>query len=722
MKRRRWWSWTTAIVLLLLVMTVAAFGQIERRQYSIRHVAEGPPIDGELEPVWQTVRPATGFVQAKPFSGRKASEPTRVYLLHTQEALYVAFEVLDSSPDSVVARMQRRDQDEGSDRVYIALDTFHDLMNGYFFGVTAAGVQIDGTIAEEDEFDDTWDGIWQSAVAHHDSGWVAEMRIPFFTFRHGGTDVDAWGMNLMRMIQRRNEEDFWQPIDRQRGQKVGEFGLLRGMVNLRPRPHVEVLPHVVGRWDQPDQGPWRSRNDFDNIGVDLKIVPSPSWTVDLTYQPDFAQVEVDDEVINLTDYPVYLPEKRPFFLEGLDIFRQTEIQLLYTRKITDPVYGARVTGQWSDLRGSALAAQNETATGSRHLVAAGRGAWSIGQSRIGATLTSLSDHGFHAHAIGLDGRYRWGAENRVDLMVSAVDRTESPDQPVGGNLEIYMAADDWKWMTSVTYMGKDYDVNDLGFTGYSNKINQYGWIQRSHYPEGTSFESMHLNFNGWQEVLPAPGWQLHEYGGNVNGHIQTRSNYWLGGGMGWGRGYWRERTSAVLDTLDEGADWKYVDNFGRFDPSFHPWWERWINFETDDRKPVELEGRFQYGTFREGKRYSADLEMTVRPLANLDVRGSMEWIHIWDAHRYNDGAATDYRVGRVRVRYSPTLTLSLRGTLQYVTEEDVLISNMLLAWNWSPGSWFYLVYDESRGTDLYERWDHGDRTLRLKWTWFTVVS
>ena len=146
----------------------------------------------------------------------------------------------------------------------------------------------------------------------------------------------------MRSIDRRREALFWQPVNNQRGLRVNEFGTLAGLENIGSSAHLEVRPHVVGRWDAPQNAKWASHTEAEDLGFYLKYVPKSSWAADFAYQPDFAQVDVDEEVINTSDYPVFLTEKRPFFLEVGNFFETSPIQLLYTRRITDPDFVTRV--------------------------------------------------------------------------------------------------------------------------------------------------------------------------------------------------------------------------------------------------------------------------------------------------------------------------------------------------------------------------------------------
>ncbi len=681
-------------------------------------------IDGVIEDAWRTVPPVDHFTQLRPSEGLPAQAETYAYVRYTPEALLLAFDCRDPNPKAIAGRIQRRDQYDNSDHVEVFLDPFHDQRTGYFFGVTAGGVQVDGTVSDEANYDESWDGIWESAVRRTDTGWIAEMRIPFSSFRHSNNNSksNTWGLNFERYVHHLNEVSYWRPQSRALGHRASQWGEMQGLEGIQGGAHLEILPHAVGRWDAPDGATtYSGRNSWDNFGLDLKLVPSASWTMDVTFQPDFAQVDVDDEVINLSDYPVYLSEKRPFFLEGLDIFNETEFQMLYTRKITNPDIGSRVTGQWGPLRGSALVVRDNGPEGERRIVSAARGVYNLsGTSTAGFTTTTLSvDSGFHANTADLDAHVRWKKENEWNSQIAAVDRSEGKEQPLGFNTEVILFDEKHiHYATGVHYLGRDFNVNDLGFTGYSNRIDQWFWTQYMLNPQQGFIESWWFNLNFYYEMMPI-GYGLFERSGNWNTDIALRSNWEVWSGMSWGSGWFRERSQ-----IDTTIAWdpKYTDNFGPFYPEFHPYYSQWLGFETDDRKPVTFSVHNERYTFREGKGFGIYPSLEWRPAPNLEFSSSVDWTHIEGARRVEDGAGKDYVVSRLRIRWSPTLAISVRGTIQMVQEDKRIGTNLLFAWNWSPGSWMYLVYDEGRPTDARFGYIRADRTLRLKWTWFKAVG
>jgi hypothetical protein len=697
-----------------------------------------PVIDGDLEPIWQKTEAVTGFVQYEPYEGAEPSFATNLYILYDEEALYLGFDLQDTWPDSITQTVRKRDDVGRSDRVYINLDTFRDRRNGYYFGVTAAGVQTDGTISNENDFDGTWDGVWQSAVTVHDSGWSAEMRIPFRIMRHGGEIPGGWGVNFTRYIYRLGEVETWIPLSRQTGTRVSQFGRLKGLEDIDFQQYAEVLPHAVARWDargydpedDTDAGPWHSRNEWENLGFDLKWVPTPKWALDLTVLPDFAQVDVDRVVINLSDYPVFLQERRPFFLEGKQIFDSSPVRVLYTRRIADPDLGARVTTQQGRIRGAALVARNRTEDGDPQLTGASRLIYNIGRkSMLGYTLTHLSEEGYQATVNSVDGRIRWGREDALTWSVSGVDRDGPKHLPVNAQTTISVGRARWDFSYNWGFRGQDADMNDLGWTNYTDQTWHWANVHYNRFPQSGWFEKLGFHVTGYQESMTD---LTHPFGnGQINGNWRFR-NYW-GGSAGVSRGStWRR----VYADEDEGEVGEFRDNFGTYDPVHYRTANHWLNLYSDRRQPLEGNVSFSRGTHRDGQRTASSQSLLYKPSGMLELNIWHNWNRVWDVSDVNQGEPTDYHVLGGAFRWHPHLNVTVRATIQYATTDDWshpdaggpmvqlserLLSNILLAWNYNPRSWLYLVYDDRQQERLLDPDHPGDRTLRAKWTYFFTL-
>jgi hypothetical protein len=283
-------------------------------------------VDGLLdEAVWKSDNAFTAFTQSDPRAGEAPTQRTEVRVAYDDEAIYVGARMYDTHPDSIVARLARRDNDGGSDAFAIALDTFHDHRTGYFFVVTAAGTLLDGTMMNDDWDDDSWDGVWD-AKAHRDAqGWTAEMRIPFSQMRSSGGDRRVWGVNFDRAISRHHEDD--KAVYTPRGESgfVSRFPDLVGLDDIRAARRIEVTPYTTGKAEYlvHDTGdPFHDGSRYTPaLGGDLRTTLGSKFTLNASVNPDFGQVEIDPAVVNLSDAETFFNEKRPFFTEGNSVFR-----------------------------------------------------------------------------------------------------------------------------------------------------------------------------------------------------------------------------------------------------------------------------------------------------------------------------------------------------------------------------------------------------------------
>ncbi|HEX2077344.1 MAG TPA: DUF5916 domain-containing protein [Longimicrobium sp.] len=280
-------------------------------------------IDGALnDAAWQAATPITAFVQLDPTEGQPATERTEVRFVYDDDALYVGAMLYDRQP--VRARLGRRDMAMGaSDWLTVILDSNHDHRNAFGFEVNPRGVRRDQTRSQNDE-DDSWDPVWQAETAVVDSGWVVEMRIPFSQLRFSGADVQTWGLQVERQIARNQEFSVWSFTPRDQPGGIPRFGHLAGLERIPTGKRLEVLPYAVSRAENVERGanPFREDRDYGaDAGVDLKYRLTSNFTLDATVNPDFGQVEVDPAVINLTAFETQFAERRPFFVEGAEIFR-----------------------------------------------------------------------------------------------------------------------------------------------------------------------------------------------------------------------------------------------------------------------------------------------------------------------------------------------------------------------------------------------------------------
>lgn len=357
----------------IMPSSVAAFSRgLTAPQVLAHRTSEPPKIDGRLDDaVWESAMIIDDFIQRDPVEGDPASEKTEARLLIDDDRIYIGFRCYDSEPNRIIAsRMQRDSELDDDDNVSVIFDTYNDRRGGFYFATNALGAQSDMLLSDEGRTRNAaWDCIWQSKSSRDAEGWSAEMAIDMDQLRYAESEDAIWGLNLGRTIKRKNEEVFLLPPPQDygfRGQyRTSTLGTLKGLGALRSKPRLQITPFSLG-------GTNREFNGFDpteqpslEAGVDLKYGLTPSLTLDMSYKTDFAQVESDQEQVNLTRFSLFFPELRDFFLEGAGIFDFGETVefrggsnsrpptlVFYSRKIgiqdghnVPVVFGSKVTGR-----------------------------------------------------------------------------------------------------------------------------------------------------------------------------------------------------------------------------------------------------------------------------------------------------------------------------------------------------------------------------------------
>ncbi|MCP4659808.1 MAG: hypothetical protein GY856_30770 [bacterium] len=319
-----------AIFLILFTGGVAALPAqpdeepIAKRVYETRRAVEPPTIDGRLDdPAWEKVAWAGDFVQRMPTDGDPPSQQTEFKVVYDDDALYFAFRLHDD-PGQVTNMLARRDGFPG-DWIEVNIDSYFDHRTAFSFTLSLSGTRGDELISNDgSRWDTNWDPVWNGATGIDGDGWTAEMRIPLSQLRFSRAEEQTWGLQIQRRHFRLEERATWQRIPRDVTGWVSRFGELRGLRQLQPKRHIELLPYTVARGEHfaaEPGNPFREGSAADvDAGVDGKIGITNNLTVDFTINPDFGQVEADPSQVNLTAFETYFQEKRPFFIEGNDIF------------------------------------------------------------------------------------------------------------------------------------------------------------------------------------------------------------------------------------------------------------------------------------------------------------------------------------------------------------------------------------------------------------------
>jgi len=305
-----------------------------------RLTTEKPIINGKLDDeCWKTGTWAGDFTQLIPSEGAKPSLPTEVKIFYDDKNLYVAIRAFDNEPEKIQRLAGMRDDIIG-DMVGINLDSYHDHRTGFEFTMTAYGQKVDLVLTNPMSWDVNWNPVWKGKVGMEDSAWVAEMEIPLNQLRYSKTEEQVWGMHVWRWISRFQEESDWEVQTLAGPGVLYNFGELRGIKGLKKQRHLEIMPYALGKLNtfaKEAENPFadKGRTWGGSVGLDAKIGLSSNFTMDVTVNPDFGQVESDPSVMNLTAFETFYEEKRPFFLEGKTIFNYDfdELNLFYTRRI-----------------------------------------------------------------------------------------------------------------------------------------------------------------------------------------------------------------------------------------------------------------------------------------------------------------------------------------------------------------------------------------------------
>lgn len=338
--------------------TLAASEKPLRIYNTTRLTTEAPIIDGKLDDIcWEKTGEWAGdFTQWIPNEGAKPTQPTELKILYDNKSIYVAIRAFDYEPDKMIRRSGRRDEFNG-DMVGINFDSYHDHRTGFEFNITSAGQKIDLLLTNPVNWDVNWNAVWYAKTTVEDSAWTAEFEIPLSQLRYSDDKEQVWGMHCWRWIDRLQEESDWEPQSSTGPGILFQFGEIHGIKDLPQTQHIEIMPYTLGKlntFKKESSDPYKAkgRSWVGNLGLDAKVGLTSNFTADITISPDFGQVESDPSVMNLTAFETFYEEKRPFFLEGKNIFSFDfdNSSIFYTRRIGhSPNYDLNLkSGEYAD--------------------------------------------------------------------------------------------------------------------------------------------------------------------------------------------------------------------------------------------------------------------------------------------------------------------------------------------------------------------------------------
>ncbi len=695
-----------SIALCLFVIGPSA--ALAQEAPTIRAVRLDQPlrVDGRLDdPLYTLAQPTSGFVQTEPSGGAPATERTDVWLSFDRDNVYVTMRAWESEPERMIVNEMRRDGTNitQNENVAFVLDTFHDRRNGIVFNINPIGGRMDGQISNEGNYSGDWNPVWNLAVGRFEGGWVAEAAIPFRSLRFPPGSPQAWGFNARRISRWKNEISYLAPVPNGAGIdglfRVSIAASLTG-IEVPTVRNLDLKPFVISDLTSDNVATPRRHNDLSGgFGLDAKYGVTPSLTADLTYRTDFAQVEADEQQVNLTRFSLFFPEKREFFLENQGIFefggangRGNVPFVFYSRRIgldrgqNVPIEGGgRLTGRVGQYAVGFLNIQTDsTDAGARatNFTVARIRRNILRRSSIGALFTgrSVATAGVGSNELfGVDGRFAF-FQNISVTSYWAGTRTDT----MKGDTSSYRAqllynGDRYGVIVDRLYVGKEFNP-ETGFIYRSDMNKSFGLVRFS--PRPRRIRAV----------------RKFTYQASVD--------------------YIDNATSGRLETADAQGQFAIdFQNSDNFKVTYDDWYERLaMPFAIANGVTVPV-GAYKFGNLR--------TEFTLGQQRLVSGTMYVERGTFWDGHKTTVGMSggrtrlssqlaiePSFSVNRVQLPFgeftatlvSSRLTYTIRplmfvsGLVQYNSSINQVSANVRLRWEYQPGSELFVVYNEGRDT------------------------
>ena len=679
-------------------------------------VMDGNVIDDEA---WSSINPIISFTQKSPDEGQVATEKTAVRIMYSDQMFYVSVICYDSNPKGIVISDTRRDAPlNNTDSFMFILDTFHDQQNGFVFGTNAGGIEYDAQVSGGGEgmsisstrqsvgvganFNINWDAAWDVKTEIGEYGWSAEFAIPFKTLRFSSDKDQSWGANFQRTIARKNEHVFWSPIPRQFSlNRLALEGTLTG-INVPTDRNINLMPYVLGNNNKVINETSYSKSEGD-FGFDAKVGVTSSLTMDITYNTDFAQVEADEQQVNLDRFSLFFPEKRAFFLENAGLFSAGEntyygpdIEMFFSRRIgivngnRVPILGGgRLTG---DLRGFKLGILNMR-TGSVKNVSDGDdyGVFRLkkelpNRTYFGGMVTrkkGLGDDGYINQSYSIDGAL--GIGDAIQLIGFAAKTDPAPG--IKGNNDSYA------YVLEANRNTQSF-TNQIRYSEVGKNFNpEMGFVKRLGYRK-VLFRILNRtrpkDFFGILELRPHITywgyWKL-EDGFQETGFLHIDN-------------HWEFRNGFRIDTGINFTKEGVVDSFqivsGKWvPPSTYDNKELHIRTNTNLTKPFSIILVTKIGGFFNGDRKNFDTTLRYR----FGDRFTSEVISKYNDVKLDDGGEFITHLMRGRLTYALASNIYIQSLLQYNNQSDEWSMNWRFIWQQSAATGLYIVYNEAQDYD-----------------------
>ena len=700
-------------VLLIFAVIAAMNPNVEAiKEIKPLFTQETIEIDGHLnEEPWIETQVIDDFTQQFPDEGQPTTERTEVRMLYDAEKLYIGFECYDSQPEKIVANEMRRDgRLWQNDNVYIMLDTYGDKRQCFFFRTNALGALSDTAVTDGGEnLNGSWDCIWEAAGRQHEKGWTVEIAIPFNQLRFKKDDSMVWGVNFGRNIARLNETTQWIQVPRSESWP-GTYhptyqGKLIGLEGIASPSYFDIKPYLLGGLARNLDDAKQQQTAERDLGLDMKYGVTSNLTLDLTLNTDFAQVEADQEEVNLTRFSLFFPERREFFLEGSGLFAfgagigdfgPPPLSVFYSRRIgiedekqVRLLGGGKLTGKVGAYSVGALnmttAPSEESPVTNFSVLRMQRDI--LSDSSVGFILTNRqSDPSDYHRNGGVDLFFRPHDQWRMRAMTVG---SWSPD-PEERDLAWYLSND---WRNDHFHINASY--LDIG-PQFTSKM---GFMRRR------NIRSLMLDADYEVQISR---YQIRDVGTSFSGsYLLDHDNTPIGWDMGAGG-------NMVWDS-DDGFSIDFRRAFDRVDESFsigdaeipvddYEMNQVSLRFFTESSRPFAVFGRADYGDYFHGNRvgFNIDSQWRVTYQFALETRYQRNWIKLPESDLFTTNV-----VG-TRISYALNTRFFTKLYAQWNDSAERASANFLLNYIYRPGSDFYLVYDQG--------WDTSDGFHAHEWT------
>lgn len=701
--------------LLLYLFVDDAIPEAHNYEIKAYRTYESIEIDGELnEADWQKAEIIDEFIQIEPYEGEPNSEPMNVRILYDDENIYFGFVCYDSHINKLVANEMRRDSRDlhENDNVFVLLDTYNDKRSGFFFRVNALGAIQDRAITNNgDTLNGDWDAVVECQSKINHTSWTSELSIPFSQLRFKKNDPIIWGLNVGRELMRTQEETVWTPVPVSFGglakYRTTNLGSLVGLEDISPSRNLEFLPYLLPGITQinDDDSSLETTREF-KLGFDAKYGITSNLIADLTYNTDFAQVEADEEQVNLTRFNLFFPEKRPFFLEGAGLFdfgiprqsfrRPPPMLLFYSRQIgidegraIPIILGGKASGKvgsygvgFLNVLTDEYYEETEDDDGTIDIPRTNYSVFrltkdTIAGSRVGLIAVNKDTPGSYNRAGGIDFEFR--PTDRLDIR-AMWSRTFSPS--ISGNDNAMYFGTQWRndnFRVSGSLTDIDDDFNpEVGYVrqkGIRHVRAEARWAPR---PQKY----------GIREIWSGP---------EIN-YILTQDNEL----ERWSFSYTHWTSFSSADSIMFFANRKFErleEDFEIRDGIIIPIDDYQYDalggrLSSSDTRPISATTGFELGSFYNGNINKYFVNLTVKPTYRISIDGEYQFNHV-------TLPTGEFHANLFSGRFSYSFSTNLYAKLytQWNTETNLLTTNFLVNFIYRPGSDFYLVFNQAYDTD-----------------------